>query len=446
MADFTRLTIIGTARKADLVIPDDEAIGVMLPRLMELLGEHTGSVARPLTLIRPTGEQLDVAMTPAEQQLLDGELLRFVRADEAPPPPEVADVTDVLGESLSERPHLWSSWSRALTGGIALAGLTAAAVYRLAPTQTVGVVGLIAVVIGATIAGRVGRRWGCAALTSIGLGAVAPLSIRLATQSGVTGQSGAPPTQVILGLAATLVLAGGWFVLGAGFGLGLTHIPARSGALFGFGLAVLPLLLMSVFSVKLAGAVALTTVAAVICCGLLPRYAMAVSGLTGLDDQVVEGELRRRDEVKVTMEDAYQSLTWSTYAVTVPLAAGMAWLIADPNRWAGAIGVVVALIISLRTRAFPLTAQQMALWIAVLIGVVTGLLGQHLYSSAVTAAMLFAVAGLVVILVVLRPAPHQRAFWRRTGNLIESLAVISLVPLLLGLGGIYGDLLQAFRR
>ncbi|MDF2746501.1 MAG: hypothetical protein K0S98_785, partial [Propionibacteriaceae bacterium] len=96
MTEFTRLTVIGSARKADLVVPNDEAVAGLMPRLMDLLDEPTGSVVRPLTLVRATGEQLDAALTIADQQVSDGELLRLVRSDDAPPPPEVADVTDVL--------------------------------------------------------------------------------------------------------------------------------------------------------------------------------------------------------------------------------------------------------------------------------------------------------------------------------------------------------------
>ncbi len=85
------------------MVPDDEALGGLLPRLMELLDEPTGPVARPLTLVRLTGEQVDAALTAAEQQLTDGEQLRLLRADDAPPPPEVADVTDVVGDSYADR-------------------------------------------------------------------------------------------------------------------------------------------------------------------------------------------------------------------------------------------------------------------------------------------------------------------------------------------------------
>jgi ESX secretion system protein EccD len=46
--------------------------------------------------------------------------------------------------------------------------------------------------------------------------------------------------------------------------------------------------------------------------------------------------------------------------------------------------------------------------------------------------------------VLARPATHQRAFLRRIGNAIEALSVIGLIPLLLGMFGIFSDLLAAF--
>ena len=58
--------------------------------------------------------------------------------------------------------------------------------------------------------------------------------------------------------------------------------------------------------------------------------------------------------------------------------------------------------------------------------------------------ILAGIAGLVVIMVLARPAAHQRAFLRRVGNVIEALAVIALIPLLLGMFGIFSDLLRAF--
>jgi hypothetical protein len=179
---------------------------------------------------------------------------------------------------------------------------------------------------------------------------------------------------------------------------------------------------------------------------VLPRLALASSGLTGLDDQVVEGRPRRRDDVEVTVDDAYAMLSWATVAVAIPLALDPALLIASGNRWVVAVGGVAILVTALRTRAFPLTAQQMSLWFAVLAALVAGLLRQPRLTDGAVAAVLVVVAALVVLLVLARPAAHQRAFWRRAGNLVEALGVIALVPLLLGAFGIYHDLLRAFGR
>jgi hypothetical protein len=200
MTEFTRLTVIGSARKADLVVPNDEAVSGLMPRLMELLDEPAGSVVRPLTLVRATGEQLDVGLTIADQQVLDGELLRLVRSDDAPPPPEVADVTDVLGESMRDRAGLWSRSARELTGAIAVGVLSWAAAAQLSAGPVPRVIAVLAVSVTAAVVGRVSMRWICVALTAAALGVAAAADWGFATELGL------PPSlrlsAAILGFAA----------------------------------------------------------------------------------------------------------------------------------------------------------------------------------------------------------------------------------------------------
>ena len=438
MTEFTRLTIIGTERKAELVVPNDEAIGRLLPRLMDLLGEPSGSVARPLTLVRSTGEQLDVALTAADQQVLDGELLRIVRSDDAPPPPEVADVTDVLGESLRDRAGLWSDRSREVTGAIAM-GVLGLAVSALVPVdELTAAIAIVVLMIGASVAGRVGWRWGAVALVAAVLGtATAEFWSRTAAE-------GWDAANVAVGIF-TFVLVG-WVALRIGIGFGLRSPSVTLGSHVGALISLLPLLLLILSDLALPRVLVITAAVAVVVCGVLPRIALAASGLTGLDDQVVEGHPRRRDDVTVTVNDAYRTLSWATVAVAVPLAVTSALLIGETNPWAVAVGVVVAVVTVLRTRAFPLAVQQMALWFAVLAALIVGLVRQPRLSDVLVAVILAVVALLVVVLVVARPPAHQRAFWRRAGNLVEMLAVIALIPLLLGVFGVFGDLLGAFQR
>ena len=436
MVEFTRLTVIGSARKADLVVPNDEAVSGLMPRLMELLEEPTSSVVRPLTLVRATGEQLDVGLTIADQQVSDGELLRLVRSDDAPPPPEVADVTDVLGESMRDRAGLWSTFARELTGAVAIGVLSCAAATQLPARPVAFVVTVIALSVAAAILGRASMRWLCIALTAAALGVAAATVWSFSTELGL-------PPGLRFAAAVSGFAALGWICLGIGHGQGLRSRPAWLGSLVGVPISALPLIMVALGSAA-EQAAAVTAAVAVVVCGVLPRLALAASGLTGLDDQVVEGHPRRRDDVSLTVNEAYRLLSWVTFAIAIPIAVTSAVLLASKDLWTVTVGLAVIIVSALRTRAFPLAVQQVALWFAVLVGLLAGVLGQSRLSEPLVAVILIAIAVLVVIMVLARPAAHQRAFLRRVGNGFEAVVVIALIPLLLGMFGIFSDLLRAF--
>ena len=436
MVEFTRLTVIGSARKANLVVPNDEAVSGLMPRLMELLEEPTSSVVRPLTLVRATGEQLDVGLTIADQQVSDGELLRLVRSDDAPPPPEVADVTDVLGESMRDRAGLWSTFARELTGAVAVGVLSCAAATQLPARPVAFVVAVLALSVAAAILGRAAMRWLCIALTAAALGVAAATVWSFSTELGL-------PPGLRFAAAVSGFAALGWICLGIGHGQGLRSRPAWLGSLVGVPISALPLIMVALGSAA-EQAAAVTAAVAVVVCGVLPRLALAASGLTGLDDQVVEGHPRRRDDVSLTVNEAYRLLSWVTFAIAIPIAVTSAVLLASKDLWTVAVGLAVIIVSALRTRAFPLAVQQVALWFAVLVGLLAGVLGQSRLSEPLVAVILIAIAVLVVIMVLARPAAHQRAFLRRVGNGFEAVVVIALIPLLLGMFGIFSDLLRAF--
>ncbi|MGY3262310.1 EsaB/YukD family protein [Frigoribacterium sp. 2355] len=439
MTDYTRLTIVGTARKAEMVVPADEPIGGLIPRLMELLDERPGAVSRPLTLVRSTGEQLDTSLSVAEQRIVDGELLRLLREDAAPPPPEVADVTDVLAESLASRPGLWTRRSRTATAAVAIGLLSLALSTVLARASDVEPVGTLATVYGlavvvALVSGRFGGRWLAVSATSVALGCAAPLAVVL----GAVPALELPPVDVAL---AVIVLA--WIALALGAGAGLGSRSAWWGGVLGVVLGAVPIVLRSL-GVQDAGAVGVGAVLAVVVCGLLPWFAMSASGLTGLDDQVVDGRRGRRDEVLLTVGDAYRTLTWSTFAVAGPVAVTAVSSVGSADLWQVGLGVAVVLVVAARTRALPIAAQGWVLWAAALIGLLGGLLVQPLAPGWLV-VVLFA-AGVVVAVVAggVDPVAHQRASLRRVGNAVEALGVVALLPVLLGVFGVYADLLGAF--
>ncbi|MCU1527661.1 MAG: hypothetical protein JWP75_1424 [Frondihabitans sp.] len=438
MTDFTRLTIVGSVKRATIVVPSDESFGALIPRLMELLDEQVASVARPLTLLRLTGEQLDSTLSAAEQAVADGEVLRLLRLDEAPPPPEVSDVTDAVSESLGGRAGLWSAGHRTVLGAGAVGALALAAGFEALDGPGAAVQALPAILwLICTFAGLGLALAGARATSRTLLGA----ALGLVVPTAVIASSGFEHGTIALVVCFTLVLA--WVSLLVVTGLGRRARPAALGGGAGaVGAAVAAALLIA--GLPLQDAAAIVATIAIVGVGLVPWYAMSASGLTGLDDQVMTGRLAERSDVLTTVGDAYRTLTWTTFATASILAAALTGLALSSDLWALGLGAVIVLIAALRTRAFPLSAQVWALWVAVLLPVLAGVVLHLSARPGLASAALTAVAIIVALLVIAQPARHQRASLRRLGNVLESIAVIALIPLLLGSFGVYAQLLGSF--
>lgn len=450
MSGFTRLTVVGSTHRCELVVPSDEVLGAVLPRVLDLLHEGAGAVTRPLRLVLPTGDQLDVGRTPADQRLRDGSVVRVVRAEEAPPPPEVADVTDVLGDELGTRADLWSARTRTLTGAVTLGALGAAGAGLVPATTVQRLVAVGGVLVLAVLAGRLpaGRpsttgarvstgdsvaRAAAVALLGLALGIAAVTALRLALAPGVTATGWVLPVFTALGLL-------GWSSAAAG-GLALGDRPAVAGGVLGLAAVCVPLAASGLGGQRAA---ALGASAAVIACGLLPRYAAAAAGLTVLDSAALADRLQRRGDVRLGIDRTYAALSWSVAGVAWTLAATSGVLLAAADGWAVGLGLAVVTVTALRTRGFPIAAQPAALWAAVLAALVVGGYGRTGLDPRVAALGLGGLAAAVLVLVLARPPAHTRAALRQLGDVVETAAVVAMVPLLLGMFGVYADLLGAF--
>lgn len=456
MTDFTRLTIVGSLQRATIVVPSDESVGALIPRLMELLGEQVASVARPLTLVRLTGEQLDATLSAAEQSVADGEILRLLRLDEAPPPPEVSDVTDAVSESLASRSGLWSSGHRTVLGSVAIGGLVLVASLQALRMPGLDILPIVLWVV-ASLAGMglalAGRRPVARVLLGTALGTALPVAIWL--REGVLAALFGDPIVATkqqffewdwsLGVPTTLLLAWISLFLVAGLGQRSRAVALGSGVgIIGSALALGLAIGFIARDLPLSEAAAIVAVVGVVGVGLVPWYAMSASGLTGLDDQVMTGRLADRDGVLSTVGHAYRTLTWTTFATAATLCSALLGTTLSVDPWILGLGAVVALITTLRTRAFPLAAQVWPLWIAVLLPLLYGTVTTLSTEPGLAAAALAGAAVVVAVLVTARPASHQRASFRRFGNVLETVSVIALIPLLLGSFGVYGELLGAF--
>ncbi|WP_282860385.1 EsaB/YukD family protein, partial [Pseudoclavibacter helvolus] len=182
---YTRLTVIGTERKAELALPNGEPVGALLPHVLELLEEKPrgGDV---LTLTTLTGASLDFDASLEEQGVRPGAMLRVTTADDAPQAPEVIDITDAITEAGASRRDAWTEAHTRVTvavaAGAAAAGATmwAMGAFALPAQWMLAGVALLAA-LGAGLA-RSGQGVAAVAIASAALGAAVPAAFGLAAE------------------------------------------------------------------------------------------------------------------------------------------------------------------------------------------------------------------------------------------------------------------------
>ncbi|GEC09543.1 hypothetical protein SSP24_71980 [Streptomyces spinoverrucosus] len=440
---LSRVTLVGERRRADIVLPSDTPIGQLLPDILQLLDDRAATRPTTRQLISTDGSVLPHEATLSSAEVPDGAVLRLVRAHAAPPAPVVHDVTDQVADDLDLRAWRWRPAARRISAGVAtFAFAVAAAVLarREFALESVATALLVATVVfliaGAVVAKTGGGNLGLATallLASGGLGVLAAWTTADAYDwSGTARLAG-----VVAALVVTLVLLAFFSPLGRGglIGAGAAAVitvvweavaavqddPERLGAV------------MAVFSVVLLG--------------LLPRFALMASGLTGLDDRRSSGTSVSRHEVGNALAATHRGLALATVVTAVSAAAG-GWLLTtgeDPAWWSVVLASLTAVVLLSRARAFPLVAEVVALFGAAALLVVRLAVLWLDHAGGVGALVLLAAAALLPLLVLaIEPPEHVRVRLRRLADLIESLGVIGLFPLAVGVFGIYGQLLNKF--
>jgi len=437
VTEYTRVTIQGEGRKADLVLPDDETVAAMLPDVLVLLDEGEARSARPVALVTRVGEQLDSSLTLAEQSVEHGALLRIVRVDEAPPPPEVADVTDVVADAVDSRADAWRPVWGVVAASVLTAVLGAYAALVAVSSLDVQLVTLLAVCAGvAVVASVLCRRHltgPAVVLTAgaVGGAAVAALLVSADQADGTLGTSAI----VWFGLTSLLVgLVGAAGARDVGLGLGGVVGTVLVGALAA----------MHALGWERLHSAAVVAVVGTLLLGLLPGIAMTVSGLSGLDDRVVEGNRIPRAAARRAVDATHRALTWATVATAV-VVGSCAWVLAGaPDTATRVLTACLAVVLLLRTRVLPLAPQRLVLMLAGLVPLVALLvdLGSTEPEQAVGVAL--GVAVLVAALVGSHPSEYLKARLRGLANIVELIAVLALVPLVLARLGVFADLVGTF--
>jgi type VII secretion integral membrane protein EccD len=439
---LSRVTLVGQRRRVDLVLPSQEPVGLLLPEVMRLLDDQVAGSPELRHLVTADGSALAHDSTLESAGVPDGAVLRLVRAEDAPSAPVVHDVTDEVSEDLDVRAWRWRPASRRIVAGLAsvgwaaVGGLFARAEY--AHTVVGGVllaVAAVSALVGALL-GRA-RQHGLATTLIATNGVLGAWTLADAhAWSGTMRLTGAAVAVVV-----TLVLLGWFTPLGRG---GLVGAAAVTGCTLCWQAAV-ALQSGAGTAAEQARAGALVVVVSVLVLGVLPRLALMASGLSGLDDRRSSGVSVSRYQVSAALAATHRGLALATITMAVSAAVAGVLALRSPSVWTVLLAAVTTAVLAMRARAFPLVAEVVALLAAGAVLAVQ-LISVWLERSTATGplAVLAALAVLPLAVLAVQPAEHVRVRLRRAGDVLESVGVIALFPLLLGVFGVYGRLLDTF--
>nr|WP_222623484.1 type VII secretion integral membrane protein EccD [Streptomyces buecherae] len=442
---MSRVTLVGERRRIDLVLPSEEPVGRLLPEVMRLLGDRVPRQPMARHLVAGDGSVLAQDTTLAAAEIPDGAVLRLVRVQDAPSAPVVHDVTDEVAEDLDVRAWRWGPRARRATaGGISVgwalvAGLLARHEFasRDVGPSLLGCAALAAVI--GVLVGRVGRR-GLATTLVVVAGALAILGAW--TLADAHDWPGAHRLAAVAAAAVVTLFLLGWCS------------PLGRGGMLGAGAATVATVCWETAiafnngarsTAEQARLGSVLAVLSVIAIGLLPRLALMASGLASLDDRRSAGTSVSRYRVTTALSATHRGLALATCVLAASGATAGVLALRAPTGWTVLLAVAVTVAMMLRSRAFPLITEVVALLVA------GGVVGVRLVviwlENAGPAGPLCVTVGLALLpLLVLsvQPAEHVRVRLRRTGDLVESIAVIALLPLVIGAFGVYGRLLDTF--
>ena len=442
---LTRITLVGERRRIDLVLPSREPVGILLPEIMRLLDDRVGARPELRHLVTTDGSALAHDSTLESAAVADGAVLRLVRVEDAPSAPVVHDISDEVADDLDVRAWRWRPAVRRVVAGLSTVvwALAAGVLARGGFASSAVAGGLVAVAavcaIAGVLCGRM-RRHGMATTLIATAGALGVLGAWTAADayawSGAARLAGVAATGVV-----ALLLAGWCTPLGRGALIG-------AGALGGCLVlweAVIALQSGAGSPTEQARVGALVAAVCLVLLGLLPRLALMASGLTGLDDRRTGGVSVSRYDVGTALAATHRGLALATTVLAASAAGAGVLVLHEVSVWTAPLGIAVAVVLALRARAFPLAAEVVVLLLAagvVAVRLAAAWLGQAPATGPVAVLALLAVVPLAVLGV--EPAEHVRVRLRRIGDVLESVAVIALLPLVIGVFGVYGRLLGTF--
>jgi type VII secretion integral membrane protein EccD len=450
-SDLCRVTVVGPSRRVDIALPGYVSFADLFPAVAryagldgpDVVGEKGGWV-----LQRLGQEPFSPALTPLQAGLRDGEMI-YLRPHRAQLPRlAFDDVADVIATGLNDAPGRWQPRHiRWLALGISVAALAAGAVFIVrsgppwgvpsAVAAAVAVALLMAVFSLARAAGdaRAAAVLGCAALPYAFLaGLLVPARSSSLTHLGAIN--------LLSALAATALVA----VLAAAAS---TEVSVFFGPASAALIGVIGAWVGYAFGIGFDGAAAVMVVPVLALTPLIPAISFRMARMT-LPQVPRHADDLRRDTLTVDGAEVFGRTAAADRFVTgaatgIGLVAATAEIgLAFARSWLGLVMcAVLACALLLRSRLFRGLAQRLWLMIPAYAGLILLAVGavhgttqsQHLlYALGPLLAGTALVTGVGIWMPEHRPSP----FWGRIGDIVDMLLIVGLLPLALGVAGVFG--------
>jgi len=436
---FCRITVVTPRRRMDLAMPTHLACGELLPEVVRLTGEtDQGPSPRPWVLGRLGEPPLAAERTLSQSGVYDGDLLYLRAAGQPADPVVVDDLVETIAEAVDSRGGHWTAatWHRfAMAAAAALLGAGAVAVGAGGRPPAGLAAGAALALLLAALGLRRRRREPVAAAAL----ALAALPWSALAGVALAGRAGADPA------AAVAAGAGG---LLAGAVAAAVAAPAVTGPCLAVALPAAALALAGA-AVAAVGATPVQA-AAVLAVGLvpaltaLPRLAIALAGISPGDEDAEVAVQAERAKVAV----GHALLTWVLGGAALTLTAALAVLAAG-GTLARCLAAAVAVSVGLRARGFRLVGEVLPLALAVLGGVVAlelAVMADRPARQWSGAGLLVGTAALLALAGFLLRSAGPSPGARRRLEVVEALANLLLVPLALGVLGLYGAVERLAQR
>lgn len=437
---FTRVTLIGTRRHLDLLLPSDRPVGGLMPQVLDMLQDEPSDDVAAKLLVTPDGTPLSAASTLDDAGIIDGSSLLLCNAAEAPPAAVVYDVTDLVVDGTAEVRGRWNSSFTVATAIVLTAlGLWAGAELLLQSYAPGSAWWALCALGGAFLAAGTAtgavprfRAVGVAFLVAGWISAFA----------GILHRGDPLPVVTLLTAALTLVLF-------LAVGIVADSRKAMTGAALTLGALSVLWVAATLLAPDPPKSAALAALASLLVLGLLPKIALAASGLATLDDQRAKGDSIARTDAVGAIAAAHGSLSFGTVITAVSLAAGLWMLGTDTGTqiWTLPLLAALTLATALRARSFPLAAERIALYAASSVGLTSLVLGalRFLPQQPWLIAVVVLLVGVTsAVSLAVQPADHVAARGRQEAKRLETIAILASIPLTVGMFGVFAQLLESF--